>query len=186
MDDINLFPGFDYTPISQSEQRLSSVAPLLSSKPTHIKFGIMPKVDHTTGTIIYLPNLRPPAFGTLAQRRVQAADESRVAYSARCWQYEKRHFPKEVNPMFQEVRWEEELHPGIRVPCPPGDGEDIASPKTRLVNRMPPEMAANKRVQDERPGIQTIIDMRSPSVLGSLSSASTAACRVPLMCCVMQ
>ena len=191
MTDASDFPPLDYTTPSHPPQQVSEITSAPSTSTSqHIRFGNLPKVDHSTGSIIYPLSLRSPAHGAIAQRRVDSSDARRELHIARCFQYQRKHFPKEHVPLFHHVSWKEDVHPGRRVPCPDEEGyEDRnSSPGTcDLVSAETEKGESDQRVEREDPELQSRIEVCTPSTQSaSSSSRSRAGCAVPLICCSMQ
>ncbi|KAK3721135.1 hypothetical protein LTR37_003425 [Vermiconidia calcicola] len=129
---VNCFANFDATyelPDLAAPETPKLPSHLVADHRVHVRFpGLLPKPDHRSGKLIYAPAIQAPAQGTIAQRRVEHADQIREHYIARCFQYYREDCPEEIQETWDPVNWREEPHPGVRVKFGKEDGE--VSPKT--------------------------------------------------------
>ena len=145
---------------------------LNTTKPRpHVRFGNLPKPDHSTGKVISVLDLRSPAFGRIAQRRVETRDErgeKAVARSFRDWQTDH---PKEAPPSFESLRWVDEPHPGSKAHIKLE--EDEVSPKTLFALLFDDMRKLSLKAPDE--GEEEEASVRSRR---TTKSASTECCCV--------
>lgn len=95
----------------------------------HVRFGVLPVVDHMTG-IVHHPQLREPANGAIAQRRVENADARRTDYAEEWHRYWIQTHPQEAETEFEDIAWIKEPHPGTKVVLPSEKKHEQVSPKT--------------------------------------------------------
>lgn len=95
-----------------------------------------------TATSYFFP-LKSSRFGKIAQRRVTQADTARQQAVEGWIQHWSRRHPHVKVPVFHEIRWTEDPHPGSRVAVPVSEP---VSPKTVLTQRAPWENDEEYRV----------------------------------------
>ena len=84
------------------------------TKSLRVKFGNLPRPNHTLRRLFSF-SLKPTAFGTIAQRRVENTDVRRDQYFKGWTEYWVRTRLGSRKPVFQQISWAEEPHPGRRV-----------------------------------------------------------------------
>ena len=155
----------------------------IATKPTkahpkwspHIRFAPLPKINHQIETVIYPLRLRPPAYGIIAQRRVESRDKQGEDDVAADFRYWRREHPEEAVPIFEGLRSRDEVHPGRRLQVLIDDGE--ISPKSSYT---PVIRAMRKLILDEK----KFSDAEKDSALDreSMGSASTDLLEGKLIC----
>ena len=103
----------------------------------HVRFDDLPKPDRRNGDIIHSQpapsmDLNLPAYGAIAQRRVEAEDAVREKRSKAGYEYWRRRLPDDLVPRFDEVKWKEDPHPGQRVPVDVFEDE-MVSPRSSTI-----------------------------------------------------
>lgn len=108
----------------------------------HVKFDKVPKPDHLTGEIALVSptklewkDFNHSAYSTNARRRSSSltlSELERYGNETRD-RRGKRRRPSGPDPEFREVKWQDDIHPGTKIPVDVHEGESVSPRSSGVV-----------------------------------------------------
>lgn len=143
---------FDFGDTDSKSRQPQREEQLSRRKSLHVKWASLPRPDHETGTIVYSSpanraegkDFNHSAYTINARRRSARVNALETLRDAQ-WSFEhqsehgkRKGSTRSISapPDFDEVRWHDDPHPGIRIPVDVFEGESVSPRSSAVVMTM--------------------------------------------------